>query len=113
LNKKIMKRITQILRPATMASLFFVAFNASAVPILTDDAVVTDTQMIVGTMYDGDLTTSAYLVTTRAYRGGTTVVTGGTGTSSSNVSLSEPSTLGMFAIGLGLAIGFRRWPKAA
>ena len=34
-----MKRITQILRPATMASLFFVALNASAVPILTSDAV--------------------------------------------------------------------------
>ena len=106
-----------------MASLFFVAFNASAVPILTDDAVdslaLTDTQVIVGTMYDGDLTTSAYLVTTRAYRGGTTGVIGGTGTSSSNVSLSEPSTLGMFAIGLGLAIGclglaigFRRRSKA-
>ena len=81
-----------------MASLFFVAFNASAVPILTYDA-------------DADLTTSDLRIT-RVYGGGMTEVIGGTGTSSSNVSLSEPSTLGMFAIGLGLAIGFRRRSKA-
>jgi hypothetical protein len=150
-----------------MASLFFVALNASAVPILTSDAVdfiaLTDTPVIVGTMYDADLnddekvdmmdlfifkaafgsyipeaeahdadlnddgsvnfadlamfkaafvTSSAYLVTSSAYQGGTTEVIDSTGTSSSNVSLSEPATLGMFAIGLGLAIGFRRLSKA-
>jgi hypothetical protein len=51
--------------------------------------------------------------TNSVLQGGTTGVVGGTGGGSSNVSLSEPSALGMFAaVGLAIAIGFRRRPKA-
>ena len=164
-----MKRIIHVIKPAIVTALFFVAVNASAVPVLTydglDDELVllalTDTQVTDGIIYGADLNDdgavnfsdlflfktifgsavpvfsvsdadlnddgivnvidlgllkAAFNSTSGVYPRGTALISA-TGPKAdaigNNVSLSEPSTLGMFALGFAFAIGFRRWPKAA
>jgi hypothetical protein len=140
-----MKKIIQVIKPAIVTALFFVAVNASAVPILTGDfnrngivdphdfsvfkmalgttftalePTVTALGVTVGT---GPVTVSPieemdfnrngivdpidFLIFKTAF--GTTVGTSVDPPGGNGVSLSEPATIVMFALGLAFAIGFR------